>query len=181
MDKNTIIGFVLIVLIVIGYGVLNKPNKEELARRQHYNDSVAAVQELAQKQQAAKSKTATLATAKDSATSKVQNDTTAKNIENAYGAFAPAATGAEKLYTIENNLVKLTISSKGGQLFSAQLKNYKTHDSLPLILFKDKENVMNFTLATNNDRVLQTSELYFDGSSVVKNNGAQTLTMTEGD
>ena len=56
MDKNTITGFVLIVLIVIGYGVLSKPNKEELARRQHYNDSVAAVQQLAQKQQAAQSK-----------------------------------------------------------------------------------------------------------------------------
>jgi YidC/Oxa1 family membrane protein insertase len=45
MDKNTILGFVLIALIVIGFSVLNKPNEAELARIQRYNDSIALVEQ----------------------------------------------------------------------------------------------------------------------------------------
>jgi len=44
MDKNTIFGFVLIALILIGFSVMNRPNEEEMAKQQRYNDSIALVE-----------------------------------------------------------------------------------------------------------------------------------------
>ena len=44
MDKNTVIGFTLIAIILIGFGYLNRPSQEEIEQRQRYNDSIAAVQ-----------------------------------------------------------------------------------------------------------------------------------------
>jgi YidC/Oxa1 family membrane protein insertase len=52
-----------------------------------------------------------------------------------YGVFANAATGQNDFITLENNLLELKISTKGGRVYSARLKNYVTHDSRPLILF----------------------------------------------
>ena len=79
-----------------------------------------------------------------------------------YGDFSVAASGEEKFFVLENELVKLTISNKGGRVYSAQLKNYQTHDSLPLMLFDAKESNLGFTLVTNNNRVVNTSNLYFE-------------------
>ena len=44
MDKNTIIGFALILAILVGFSWWTKPSEEEIARQQAYNDSIAAVQ-----------------------------------------------------------------------------------------------------------------------------------------
>ena len=44
MDKNTIIGFALILAILVGFSWWTKPSEEELAKQQAYNDSIAAVQ-----------------------------------------------------------------------------------------------------------------------------------------
>jgi YidC/Oxa1 family membrane protein insertase len=59
MDKNTILGFVLIGLILVGFSVLNKPNEQEIAQQKRYNDSIALVEEekLAQQEQLKKQQT----------------------------------------------------------------------------------------------------------------------------
>jgi membrane protein insertase, YidC/Oxa1 family, N-terminal domain len=82
---------------------------------------------------------------------------------------------------LENELVKLTFSSKGGRIYSAQLKKYSKRDSLnknlPLILFNDKESSMNFTFVTVNNRVINSSDLFFEPASPVfkDSQGNQTL------
>jgi YidC/Oxa1 family membrane protein insertase len=171
MDKNTILGFVLIALIVIGFSVLNKPNEAELARIQRYNDSIALVE-----QNKAPIIPATVKNTTDSiATDSTANDTS--KIANSYGDFSASAVGVEKFFTLENELLKLTFSNKGGRIYSAQLKKYRTHDSLPLILFDAQESNMGFTLITNNNRVLNSTDLYFEPVSEIKKDakGNQTL------
>jgi YidC/Oxa1 family membrane protein insertase len=167
MDKNTILGFVLIILILVGFSVLNRPSKEQVAA-QRAQDSIAAVQKTAQEQAAVATKNAAQV-ASDSLIAK--NDTA--SINAAFGPLAPAGTGTEQLFTVENKVVKITFSNKGGRLYSVQLKNYQTHDSLPLILFDKNESNFGFTFATNNNRVLSTQNLYFEPIGISQN---QTVT-----
>jgi YidC/Oxa1 family membrane protein insertase len=160
MDKNTIIGFVMIALIIIGFSQLNKPSEEEIAKQARYNDSIALVYKAQLEAEIALNKTRT-AVANDTLAT---NDTTnvSAKIADAFGDFSVAAEGEEKFYTLENEVVKLSFSSKGGRVYTAELKKYKTHDSLPLILFDAAESSMGFTLVTNNNRVVNTSDLYFE-------------------
>ena len=174
MDKNTIIGFVLIAAILVGFSIMNKPNEEELARQQRYNDSIALVEKnKAQAQQVVQAAKEVIQT--DSVS---LNDTSSvSKIQDAFGDFSVNAVGEEKFFVLENELVKLTFSNKGGRVYSAELKNYKTHDSLPLVLFDGAESNMGFTLVTKNNRIVNTKDLYFDQVSAIKKdkNGNQTL------
>ncbi len=174
MDKNTIIGFVLIAAILVGFSIMNKPNEEELARQQRYNDSIALVEKnKAQAQQVVQAAKEVIQT--DSVN---LNDTSSvSKIQDAFGDFSVDAVGEEKFFVLENELVKLTFSNKGGRVYSAELKNYKTHDSLPLVLFDGAESNMGFTLVTKNNRIVNTKDLYFDQVSAIKKdkNGNQTL------
>jgi len=160
MDKNTILGFVLIALIVLGFSQLNKPSEKDLAVKR-YNDSIALVDQ----NKADQARNATKeAVKKDSV---AVNDTTSTATSlNAFGDFSASAKGEEKFFTLENELVKVTLSNKGGRIYSVQLKKYFKRDTmnnaLPLILFNDKESNMGFTLVTNNNRVLNSSDLYFE-------------------
>lgn len=168
MDKNTVLGFVLIVLILIGFSVLNKPSEAELARQKRVNDSIALVEQT-------KNKSAQLLVKPSDSTSVQVADTA--NAVDSLGEFSVSGRGEEKFYTLENKLVKLVISNKGGEIYSAQLKKYTTYDSLPLMLLNKHESSMSFTLVTNNNRVVNTSDLYFQPVSGIQKDkfGNQTL------
>ncbi|MGL5254206.1 MAG: membrane protein insertase YidC, partial [Brevinema sp.] len=109
MDKNTIIGFLLILGIIVGFGWLNQPSKEVAEARRRYNDSIAAI---AQAQQAA------IITAD---TQKQENDTTTIAVADIskYGYFESVAKGTDERIVIENELIKLTFATKGGGIYSA--------------------------------------------------------------
>ena len=177
MDKNTILGFVLIALIVIGFYQINKPNEAQQARIKQYNDSIALVEQ--NKAESIK-KNKTALNSKDSVASK---DTSKVNTADAYGDFSVSAKGEEKFYTLENELIKVTLSNKGGRIYSVQLKKYNKRDSLdktlPLILFNEKESSMGFTLVTNNNRILNTADLYFEPvAGITKDSkGNQTINL----
>lgn len=91
--------------------------------------------------------------------SEQRKDTPVDKID--YGVFASSATGENEFITIENNKVELKISSKGGRVYSARLKDYRTHDSLPLILFSGDSTVFGFNFFTTDNRAVQTNQLYF--------------------
>lgn len=176
MDKNTILGFVLIAAIIIGFSQLTKKSDKEIAAEKRYSDSIALVQ---QNNVEPAGKTANGAIAKDSV---AVNDSTRKaTISDTYGDFSASAQGTEKFYTLENELIKITLSNKGGRVYSVQLKKYYKRDSLnhnqPLILFDAKESNMGFTFVTNNNRVINSSNLYFEPVSGITtdSNGNQTL------
>ena len=64
-------------------------------------------------------------------------------------------------YTIENDLIIMTVSSRGGEPYSARLKEYKTHDSLPVVLFNGDSTVFGYKFFTVDNKPIKTNELYF--------------------
>ncbi len=121
------------------------------------------------------------------ATENVQNNLTENTVlndslqqialQNKFGAFAyGASTTKEGSTTIENNLVKLTVDNKGGQIIEALIKNYKTYDSLPLYLVKDKNASFNINFGTTDNRILNTKDLLFT-PTLTKNGDTQVLSM----
>lgn len=174
MDRNTITGIVLIFLILIGFSYLTKPSKEEIEAAKRRNDSIQQV-ELAKQQKAEEvAKTLTV----DSLSSEPSVlDSTALNAMEAekrekFGVFAGSAEGEEKFFVLENNLMKVTISNKGGKIYSVELKNYQTHDSLPLMLFSGQENSFGMSFFAQN-RSIRTDDFFFtpsvDQPSIVVN------------
>jgi len=78
-----------------------------------------------------------------------------------YGIFASAATGENDFITLENSKLEIKIARKGGRVYSARLKDYRTYDSLPLILFSGDSTVFGFNFFTADNKAVQTNNLYF--------------------
>lgn len=156
MDKNTITGLILIILVLVGFSFLNKPSEKEIAARkeqQRVTDSIAV----------AESRQAKAAAIADSIAN--SNDKPSVNTDSLtkvqYGAFAELTKGEKKLETFSNDVMELTMSSKGGRIASVRLKNFENKDTLPLILFKENESAFNFSFFSIDNRLINTSELYF--------------------
>ncbi len=163
MDKNTWIGFLLIAGIIVGFSMLNRPSKAELAERQRQQDSIQAVR---MEERKAQMKTAELTQQAQQAVAEPEELTETEvtnRLQEAYGPFAVAAQGEEEYVVLDNGKVRLTISTLGGVIKRAELPEYKASgDSInPLRLFGEGESKLDFTLRTVNDRILQTSNLYF--------------------
>lgn len=171
MDKNTWIGFLLIAGIIVGFSMLNRPSKAELAERQRQQDSIQAVR---MEERKAQMKTAELTQQAQQAVAEPEELTeteVANRLHEAYGPFAIAAQGEEEHVVLDNGKVRLTISTLGGEIKRAELPEYKASgDSInPLRLFGEGESKLDFTLRTINDRILQTSNLYFTPVAVDSN------------
>ena len=173
MDKNTVIGFILIFVMIFGFNWLNRPSEEQLAEQQRMRDSIAAVNEAARIE-------AIEMAAKEEERLKQDfaDDTDSTQLIARYGEFAYVATGQEEFYTVETELLKLVFTNKGGRIYSAELKDYKTYDQKPLILFEGDESTLDFTLQTVNNRVLNTSSLYFVTDVFTAEDSTVIVTMT---
>ncbi len=172
MDKNSWIGILLIVATLFLWSYFTKPSPEQIAEQQRYRDSVANVIHQKQLNDA-------LLKAETSANATITNDNEQakqavieQNISS-FGDFAPFATGQQQFYTIQNNLVKLTFSSLGGRIYSAELLNYKRYDSLPLVLFDGDSTIFGLNFFAQN-RNISTSELFFKA-----NTNNQNLNVTD--
>lgn len=152
MNKNSVIGIILIIGIFVGYTVWMTPSKEERARLQHVQDSIYREQRIryiqdsirfVREQQAA----AAEAAAKASEIGGVDVD---RQLRDDFGVFASAASGEEKEYVIENNVIKLRFSSKGAYVKEVNLKDYQTYDSLPLIDFDKNTTKFNLEFFASN-------------------------------
>ena len=161
MDKNSITGIVLIFLVLVVFSVVNQPSKEQIVQAKRHQDSIFQVEAERARQMQLDNQQITAA---DIIPDSLAQAEKRKQLENQLGIFSTAAQGDESFSILENNLIKLTLSNKGGSIYSVELKEYKTYDGQPLILF-DGDNTqfgMNF-FAQN--RVIQTDHLYFNTSS----------------
>jgi YidC/Oxa1 family membrane protein insertase len=167
MDRNSILGLLLIGGILIGWMVMSQPSKEDIAKQvqQHQLDSTAQYQANAKAASTA-AVTAAAAPKQIEADSTVTDSAKAAQYARMFGAFADAAKGEEKIITLENELVQINVSTKGARIASVLLKKYKTFDQKPLILFDADSSRQNIVLQSGN-RNFNTEELYFDteGSS----------------
>lgn len=163
MDKNTWIGFLLIAAIIIGFSMLGRPSQEELAEQQRIQDSIAMVQmQEAEALRISEEVTAQLQQ-ETTSTTPISQDSLQARLKAVYGTFAQAAQGTEQLITLENDVLRLTLTTHGGTIQRAELLDYRANgDTInPLSLFRGDESSMAFTLITANNRILQTSNFYF--------------------
>ena len=163
MDKNTWIGFLLIAAIIVGFTMLNRPSKEELAARQHVQDSLRLVQIAEQEAQRLSDSLQFVAGQTATEAETVSAEQQQERLQAAYGTFAAAAQGEEQFVTLQNDKVRLTLSTRGGVVKHAELLEYHASgDSInPLSLFRGDESAFGFTLITANNRILQTGNLFF--------------------
>ncbi|HEY3390858.1 MAG TPA: membrane protein insertase YidC, partial [Prolixibacteraceae bacterium] len=166
MDKNTITGLGLIFVILITFSYFNKPSESDIEAAKRQRDSIVQV-EAAKAQQAeieAKAAAATLQAKvtnlpSDSAgIAGVEND-----LKNLYGVFYEAAKGTEKFITLENNLMKVRVSTKGGKIYSVELKGYKRFNGKPLVLFEGDKNRFGLNFFSQN-KSIQTDQFFFKPS-----------------
>ena len=111
-------------------------------------------------------------------TTVVENDSIKQlNLKNQLGAFAESAINASEGFSVlENEVVKLTINNKGGQIKEALVKNFKTYDSLPLYLIKDNNASFNINFGTTDNRILNTKDLFF-APTITTNGDIQIVSM----
>ncbi len=161
MDKNTLVGFLLIGAVLIGFIIWNRPSQEEMERARHYQDSIqaAAMQEAA-KLEAEAEKLSQQALTLDSTS-----------------LFFGANQGTEQFTTLENNLVKVTFSNKGGRVVSATLKEYNNQQGEPLVLFNEEESAMNFAFEGKNENIL-TEDMFFQPVNVTDSTVTMRLATT---
>lgn len=181
MDKNTGIGFVLIAAIVIGFTVLMKPSQEELAREQRYQDSIQNVQATQLKEDiqtadsADKANQSVVGDFFDATTAQPINDSIQSETTDSLSVSAlPSDSGVEQIATLENEKIRINFSTKGGQMLSAQLKDYNTYAGDSLYLFKSDAKLA-LELMNKKGITLNTSQADF---RVIQGSGdAQTLVM----
>jgi YidC/Oxa1 family membrane protein insertase len=186
MDRNSIIGFVLIAAILGAYTWYSMPSAEEQERMRFVEDSVASVQleekarlaeaELKAEQQVAK---ATAAIEEAPSLIVVNGDTldpdSVKNAAAAqrFGIFHPASTGANKEVIIENERLWVSLSTHGAKPSIIRLKGYKTYHGTPLLLADPDSGNYEFRFFLGNTDI-STKDLHFDveriGSSGVRFN-----------
>ena len=161
MNKDTIIGFVLIALVLIGFSWYNQPSAEEIeaARKQ---DSIAA----AIRDNAAKQKETEEATRKAKAEAAAKGDSTA--------LFFSALNGTSQTIVLKNGKVELTFDTKGGTISKAIIKDFEDRDNKKdVTLFNEETQQMNFMLAGKSENII-TKDLFFTPSNVTDS----TVTMT---
>ena len=145
-NKSSIIGWVLIFAVMVGFIWMNQPSEEQLAeqaRLRAVQDSIALVQaqqELDQSLAEARYNQALL--------------------QDSTSALYLAAQGEEQIFTLENELVQLTFSNRGARVTSAILKEYTNQEGLPLELFNATDESLNFMLDGKNENIV-TEKLYF--------------------
>src|SRR5659263_279577 len=211
MDKNTITGIALIFLIFLGFSLYNSQKTKKLFEAEtEYADSLYSAGSYDQaresyiralnlrpKDQNTVNRVIELNNKLGQNTQTQQpeipqtaGDTTAGNTQvkpiatpdsTVLGVFSTSAKGDNEFYTIENDLIILTVSSKGGRAWSALLKDYRTHDSLPVILFKGDSTVFGYKFFTVDNKLINTNDLYFKAENytgpIVVTDQASSLTM----
>ena len=145
MDRNTVIGFLLIFGLLLVWTQLTGPTQEEVVEQQRIQDSLARAEPGPSIQGQDASPRPSIA------------DTSAQGraVANAqFGVFAPANPGAAVEHTLENGLLRLTFSSLGGRITAAQVKHYQKISAgekdevvtAPVVLLDDPRNVWSLRL-----------------------------------
>ncbi len=166
IDINSIIGFVLIFGILIYMFYQNRPTPEELEAEKAKQEQVEVDK---------KTESEAPAPAQEPVQIDLQDSTAVADYKSSLGAFGFNAP-QDGTTVLENDLVYLEISNKGGQIIEARMKQFKTYDSVPVYLVKDGNTTFGLNFSTSGNRMLHTKELFFE-PSVSKNGENQVLSM----
>jgi YidC/Oxa1 family membrane protein insertase len=148
MDKNTWIGFLLIAVIVVGFTMFGSKKAPKESAQQPKQELILPVEQAQQPEQVV--------------ASAPEKPVVSKPAE--MGVFTPALTGEEKMVSLENEHLRVTLSTLGGTIERAELLEYKAAGDTvnPLCLFFGSESSMSFSLQTAENGTLHTAKLYFE-------------------
>lgn len=175
MNKNNIIGFLLIAVVLIGFSWYNQPSAEE-QRTAFVQDSIA------------KAKHAEMEKASKSAAAKRQTDAKAKVEADSTALFYSALKGQAKKIVLKNEKVELTLNTKGATVEKAVIKGYVGHnlqvkdgsaDAKDVTLFDGNDQSLKFMLEAKEANII-TSDLYFTPSNVTDKSVTLTAVAGEG-
>ena len=175
MNKNNIIGFLLIAVVLIGFSWYNQPSAEE-QRAAFVQDSIA------------KAKHAEMEKASKAAAAKRQTDAKAKVEADSTALFYSALKGQAKKIVLKNKKVELTLNTKGATVEKAVIKGYVGHnlkvkdgsaDAKDVTLFEGNDQSLKFMLEAKEANII-TSDLYFTPSNVTDKSVTMTAVAGEG-
>lgn len=176
MDRNQLIGFVLIFFILIGWSIMTAPTQEEIEAAQE-KERIALEERQNEQTATAVSELTDQSSTIDTTTKSTLPATSAQ-----FGVFGEAATGKEQTTILSNGLVEVALSSKGGKIKYAELKEHfkflsqpgEEESKIPVRLFEDEKNRFNYRIELR-DRTINTEDLYF---STRKDNNKVTFRAT---
>ncbi|HEY5406843.1 MAG TPA: membrane protein insertase YidC [Ginsengibacter sp.] len=152
MDKNTVMGFLLLGLLFIGYIFYNSRGKEAFEKQQqHIKDSIERLKPKI-----------------DTAINAIKNPASNTRQEPSLQGIKQDTSAKETFFTIENKVLKITFTNKGGQPKRVELKDFKTFDKKPLILQDGNFDNISYAINTGNNQAMQTSDLLFSSSGPQK-------------
>ncbi len=175
MNKNNIIGFLLIAVVLIGFSWYNQPSAEE-QRTAFVQDSIA------------KAKHAEMEKASKAAAAKRQTNAKAKVEADSTALFYSALKGQAKKIVLRNEKVELTLNTKGATVEKAVIKGYVGHnlqvkdgsaDAKDVTLFDGNDQSLKFMLEAKEANII-TSDLYFTPSNVTDKSVTLTAVAGEG-
>ena len=176
MDRNTIVGFVLIAVVIIGFTLLSRPSAEDIERQrqQRVRDSIGQAQTKLLEQEKATLDTSAIIKKEDLiddffAVPVQKEDSTVLTTDS----ILNANQAAEQFLTLENNKLRVIFSTKGGKMVSAQLKEYSRYNGDSLYLFNNDGN-FSLLLTNKSNKVLHTSDLTF---TPIETGSSDSLTM----
>ncbi|QXP55591.1 MULTISPECIES: membrane protein insertase YidC [Cellulophaga] len=155
LDVKSIIGFVLIFGILLFMFWQNQPSDEEVAAKKAEQELIDA--------KAQEQKVETNTEIEKAPVLNLQDSTAVANYKSTIGAFG-FTKPSEGTTVLENSLVYLVISNKGGQIIEAKMKNFNTYDSIPVYLVKDGNASFALNFSTSDNRNLNTADLFFEPS-----------------
>lgn len=163
MDRNTIIGFVLLGVLLFVYLFISSKNSRELeAQRLRQEDSLAKIELV--KQQAAQAR------AKDSIVATVQA------LDSNATGWTRYLAGTASFHTVETDLLKIRFSNKGGQPVQVELKKFSRADSSFVSIIEDGSDQFSYPVLTAPNQSTPSADLYFQLKSAQQDaNGNQVV------
>lgn len=166
MDRNTVTGFVLIGILLIGMFYFNSKNRLAYeGEKLRIEDSLKALQPKI-----------------DTVTARIDSlEAQILKVNPAVSVFQNANVEAKDI-SLENEVMKITFSAKGGQPKKVELKNFKKYDSTQVVLLEGAFNEFYYSINAANNSTVKTSDIIFNAEPVKRNaDNSQTLVFFTGD
>ncbi|MFK7770542.1 MAG: membrane protein insertase YidC [Saprospiraceae bacterium] len=168
MDKNNLIGMVLIFVCLMAYMQLNQPTPEQLAEEERLRDSIALAQQtIVNADQEGGISTENTS---NNPITDLPDSLKQQELGKKYGYFATAGSGTEENPVLENDLMKVTFSSKGGKIKEVLLKEYftllpdssGTNIQAALKLMEDQKDQFDYIFPIQGTGKVRSGDLYFN-------------------
>jgi YidC/Oxa1 family membrane protein insertase len=147
-------------LLLIGWSLFTKPSREKMKEAQRISDSIEQVQTVPAAPSQEISPVDSVKERIEMAQSGQIDSASLEQLKSQFGVFGDLVTGELKYICVETDLLKVILSNRGGRVYSVELKDYKTFDGRPLILFDGDSTVFGLKFFAMN-RSINTNNLFF--------------------